>query len=281
MTRTTAHSKASDEPEDLLLGLLNRADSLSQEEFLQELRQQRSSEEVASIVVELLHRKARRTPTCHPERPLRAANLRVRGQVEGPCVSSPLRELQKGACNAAGIADPRALSGLLHPVSSNSIARVPKKYFSQVNLLVKIRETFSTGELLRLRNEFAHFLRLGNNLFRADQNVRLNLSPQQLHLNPGGPLFGSPILIIMVAAFAVSPAHILSRNPLRPRLRISHELLDGSPWPVETWHPLPALGGAGSLRIRRGTLHLLSSRIVDAGSGTGIVPALEDRARRL
>jgi hypothetical protein len=41
-------SQASDEPEDLLLGLLNRADSLSQEEFLQELRQQRSSEEVAS-----------------------------------------------------------------------------------------------------------------------------------------------------------------------------------------------------------------------------------------
>ena len=37
-----------DEPEDMLLGLLNRADSLSQEEFLQELRQQRNSEEVAS-----------------------------------------------------------------------------------------------------------------------------------------------------------------------------------------------------------------------------------------
>jgi len=41
-------SKASVEPEDLLLDLLNRADSLSQEEFLQELRQQRNSEEVAS-----------------------------------------------------------------------------------------------------------------------------------------------------------------------------------------------------------------------------------------
>jgi hypothetical protein len=41
-------SHTSDEPEDLLLGLLIRADSLSQEEFLQELRQQRSSEEVAS-----------------------------------------------------------------------------------------------------------------------------------------------------------------------------------------------------------------------------------------
>ena len=36
------------EPEDLLLDLLHRADSLSQEEFLRELRQQRSSEEVAS-----------------------------------------------------------------------------------------------------------------------------------------------------------------------------------------------------------------------------------------
>ncbi len=42
------HSQASDEPEDLLLGLLKRADSLSQEDFLQELRRQRSSEEVAS-----------------------------------------------------------------------------------------------------------------------------------------------------------------------------------------------------------------------------------------
>ncbi|MGA9813155.1 MAG: PilZ domain-containing protein [Terriglobales bacterium] len=42
------HSQASDEPEDLLLGLLKRADSLSQEDFLRELRQQRSSEEVAS-----------------------------------------------------------------------------------------------------------------------------------------------------------------------------------------------------------------------------------------
>ena len=36
------------DPEDLLLDLLHRADSLSQEEFLRELRQQRNSEEVAS-----------------------------------------------------------------------------------------------------------------------------------------------------------------------------------------------------------------------------------------
>jgi len=41
-------SQEPDEPEDMLLGLLNRAESLSQEEFLQELRQQRNSEEVAS-----------------------------------------------------------------------------------------------------------------------------------------------------------------------------------------------------------------------------------------
>jgi CheY-like chemotaxis protein len=40
--------KQSGEPDDLLLDLLNRADSLSQEQFLQELRQQRNSEEVAS-----------------------------------------------------------------------------------------------------------------------------------------------------------------------------------------------------------------------------------------
>jgi CheY-like chemotaxis protein len=40
--------KSSAEPDDLLLDLLNRAGSLNQEEFLRELRQQRSSEEVAS-----------------------------------------------------------------------------------------------------------------------------------------------------------------------------------------------------------------------------------------
>jgi hypothetical protein len=39
---------ATGEAEDLLLELLNRADSLSQDEFLRELRQQRNSEEVAS-----------------------------------------------------------------------------------------------------------------------------------------------------------------------------------------------------------------------------------------
>ena len=41
-------SKGSTEPEDLLLDLLGRADSLNQEDFLKELRQQRNSEEVAS-----------------------------------------------------------------------------------------------------------------------------------------------------------------------------------------------------------------------------------------
>jgi hypothetical protein len=40
------HDQTSDEPEDLLLGLLNRAESLNQEQFLNELRQQRNSEEV-------------------------------------------------------------------------------------------------------------------------------------------------------------------------------------------------------------------------------------------
>jgi hypothetical protein len=41
-------SPRSPESEDLLLELLTRAESLSQEEFLKELHQQRSSEEVAS-----------------------------------------------------------------------------------------------------------------------------------------------------------------------------------------------------------------------------------------
>jgi CheY-like chemotaxis protein len=42
------HDQTVNEPEDSLLGLLNRGASLSQEEFVNELRQQRSSEEVAS-----------------------------------------------------------------------------------------------------------------------------------------------------------------------------------------------------------------------------------------
>ena len=46
--RTTAAARHPANPEDLLLNLLNRAASLSQEEFLQELRQQRSTEEVPS-----------------------------------------------------------------------------------------------------------------------------------------------------------------------------------------------------------------------------------------
>ena len=41
-------NRESEISEDLLLDLLNRADSLSQEQFLQELRRQRSSEEVTS-----------------------------------------------------------------------------------------------------------------------------------------------------------------------------------------------------------------------------------------
>jgi CheY-like chemotaxis protein len=43
-----SNGKSSAEHEDLLLDLLNRAGSINQEEFLRELRQQRSSEEVAS-----------------------------------------------------------------------------------------------------------------------------------------------------------------------------------------------------------------------------------------
>jgi CheY-like chemotaxis protein len=41
-------SESADQPEDLLLDLLNRSASLSQEDFLQQLRQQRSSEAVSS-----------------------------------------------------------------------------------------------------------------------------------------------------------------------------------------------------------------------------------------
>ncbi len=41
-------NRTEDQPEDLLLELLNRSGSLTQEDFLQELRQQRSSEEVSS-----------------------------------------------------------------------------------------------------------------------------------------------------------------------------------------------------------------------------------------
>jgi CheY-like chemotaxis protein len=46
--RSTRGDSSSEEPEDLLLDLLNRSASLAQEEFLQELRRQRNSEEVSS-----------------------------------------------------------------------------------------------------------------------------------------------------------------------------------------------------------------------------------------
>jgi hypothetical protein len=46
--RASDSSVCSDQPEDLLLDLLNRSAALAQEDFLQELRQQRSSEEISS-----------------------------------------------------------------------------------------------------------------------------------------------------------------------------------------------------------------------------------------
>ena len=47
---------------------------------------------------------------------------------------------------------------------------------------------------------------------------------------------------------------------------------------METWHRLPSLGSLGSFRIRARPIDLLSSRILDAGRGAGIVPALATRS---
>src|SRR5690242_14699628 len=73
----------------------------------------------------------------------------------------------------------------------------------------------------------------------------------------------------------------MARHTLRPRLRVSPELVDGSVGAMVASHCFAALGGAGELRLWRTTVHLLSAVFVDAGRAPGISPALETGARGL
>src|SRR3982074_67963 len=50
---------------------------------------------------------------------------------------------------------------------------------------------------------------------------------------------------------------------------------------MEGWHRISALGGAGALGIRRGSLPVLSTRFVDAGRRARGCSAVEDGAGRV
>src|SRR5579864_3467112 len=54
-----------------------------------------------------------------------------------------------------------------------------------------------------------------------------------------------------------------SRESLGTRFRVPCELLDGSSRPMETGDYLSAMGCAGAVRIRRGSIHFLSSGLMD------------------
>src|SRR5438552_780446 len=74
-------------------------------------------------------------------------------------------------------------------------------------------------------------------------------------------------------------AYHLSGDSFGPRFRISRQFLDGSSQSMEAGDALSPVGGACTLWIRRGAIHFLSSRLVDAGCDAGVVPALEDGPR--
>src|ERR1700730_8897286 len=74
-------------------------------------------------------------------------------------------------------------------------------------------------------------------------------------------------------------AYLLSGDSFGPRFRISRQFLDGSSQSMETGDALSPVGGTCTLWIRRGAIHFLSSRLVDAGSDPGVFPALEDGSR--
>src|SRR5882762_457103 len=50
---------------------------------------------------------------------------------------------------------------------------------------------------------------------------------------------------------------------------------------MEGWHCISALGGTGTLGLRRGSLPVLSTRFLDAGRRTRCCSALEDGAGRV
>src|SRR5207248_4168170 len=68
-------------------------------------------------------------------------------------------------------------------------------------------------------------------------------------------------------------------NSLRPRLRVSRELVDGSAWAVETRDYLPSLGCARSLRLRRGSVHILSANFMASRRAARRIAALEIGSR--
>src|SRR5207247_10527798 len=68
-------------------------------------------------------------------------------------------------------------------------------------------------------------------------------------------------------------------NSLRPRLRVSRELVDGSACPVETRDYLPSLGCARPLRLWRGSVHILSANFMASRRAARRIAALEIGSR--
>src|SRR3989475_2050625 len=71
------------------------------------------------------------------------------------------------------------------------------------------------------------------------------------------------------------------RNSLRPRLRVSRELVDGSACPVETRDYLPPLGCARPLRLWRGSVHILSANFMASRRAARRIAALETGSRSI
>src|SRR5438552_5531714 len=69
------------------------------------------------------------------------------------------------------------------------------------------------------------------------------------------------------------------RNSLRPRLRVSRELVDGSACPVETRDYLPPLGCARPLRLWRGSVHILSANFMASRRAARRIAAMETGSR--
>src|SRR5581483_7099887 len=73
----------------------------------------------------------------------------------------------------------------------------------------------------------------------------------------------------------------LFRNPFGSRLRIPHELMDGSREPMASGSALPALGGTCSLRLRRGPFSVLSTGLMASWRDPRLAPALGPGSRGL
>src|SRR3989475_12520636 len=143
------------------------------------------------------------------------------------------------------------------------------------------------------RPQFAHFLGLRHNQ-SPGRILRLSFYQENHHFRDlrRAPVPPQSSFSRRITTFCPSASHRRHRyrrcrplafpwNSLRPRLRVSRELVDGSAWAVETRDYLPSLGCARSLRLRRGSVHILSAVFVASRRAAGRSAALETGSRRL